>query len=99
MLGQLSNATTFLRLPGSYSLNFVAPTGYTFTTKDQGSDALDSDVDSSGKTIQTVLTSGESDLTWDAGPKFVPAPGPTTSMATRQLTAPTGTSAATPSKA
>ena len=55
--------------PGSYSLNFVAPTGYTFTTKDQGSDALDSDVDSSGKTIQTVLTAGESDLTWDAGPK------------------------------
>ena len=29
-------------------------------------------MDSSGKTIQTVLTSGESDLTWDAGLKFVP---------------------------
>ena len=39
--------------PGRLPLNFVAPTGHTFTTKDQGSDALDSDVDSSGKTIQT----------------------------------------------
>ncbi|MBL8999268.1 MAG: carboxypeptidase regulatory-like domain-containing protein, partial [Gemmatimonadetes bacterium] len=35
---------------------------------DVGSDATDSDADTStGKTIQTVLDSGESDKTWDAG--------------------------------
>jgi uncharacterized protein YfaS (alpha-2-macroglobulin family) len=57
--------------PGTYSVQFdktTLPTGYVFTTQDVGSDAADSDADTStGKTIQTVLDSGESDKTWDAG--------------------------------
>ncbi|WP_347250248.1 SdrD B-like domain-containing protein, partial [Zoogloea sp.] len=57
--------------PGTYSVQFdktTLPTGYVFTSKDVGSDATDSDADTStGKTIQTVLDSGESDKTWDAG--------------------------------
>ncbi|MBK7848806.1 MAG: carboxypeptidase regulatory-like domain-containing protein [Zoogloea sp.] len=57
--------------PGTYSVQFdktTLPTGYVFTSKDVGSDAADSDADTStGKTIQTVLDSGESDKTWDAG--------------------------------
>jgi serine-aspartate repeat-containing protein C/D/E len=58
--------------PGAYSAQFVAPVGATFTLKDQGgNDALDSDVEpATGKTIQTVLESGENDLSWDAGLKF-----------------------------
>ncbi|MFO1320251.1 MAG: SdrD B-like domain-containing protein [Burkholderiales bacterium] len=56
--------------PGTYSVQFVAPAGYLITTKDAASstDANDSDADLvTGNTIQTVLESGESDLTWDAG--------------------------------
>jgi protocatechuate 3,4-dioxygenase beta subunit len=57
--------------PGTYSVQFdkaTLPTGYVFTSKDVGSDAADSDADSAtGKTIQTVLDSGESDKSWDAG--------------------------------
>ena len=56
--------------PGTYSVQFVAPAGYVFTQKDAASstDANDSDADLvTGNTIQTVLESGESDLTWDAG--------------------------------
>ncbi|MCK6394374.1 SdrD B-like domain-containing protein [Zoogloea sp.] len=56
-------------VPGSYSVQVVAPTGYTITAKDQGTnDAVDSDADqATGKTVTTVLESGENDLTWDAG--------------------------------
>jgi uncharacterized surface anchored protein len=56
-------------VPGSYSVQVVAPTGYTITAKDQGAnDAVDSDADqTTGKTVTTVLESGENDLTWDAG--------------------------------
>ena len=54
--------------PGDYSVQFVPLAGYNFTTKDVGADSADSDADpTTGKTIQTTLTSGESDLTWDAG--------------------------------
>ncbi len=54
--------------PGTYSVAFVAPAGYIFTSQDQGADATDSDANSTmGATIQTVLDSGESDRTWDAG--------------------------------
>jgi hypothetical protein len=58
--------------PGTYSVQFdktTLPAGYTFTSKDQGlNDAADSDANpTDGKTIQTVLDSGETDLTWDAG--------------------------------
>jgi LPXTG-site transpeptidase (sortase) family protein len=56
-------------IPGDYSVEFVPPTGYLFSPIDQGSDdAVDSDADTTtGRTINTTLVSGESDLTWDAG--------------------------------
>ncbi len=55
--------------PGNYYVEFVLPTGYTFTLKDQGTDnALDSDADvTTGKAECTELTSAENDMTWDAG--------------------------------
>ncbi|MDP2433898.1 MAG: SdrD B-like domain-containing protein [Pseudomonadota bacterium] len=55
--------------PGSYAMQVVAPAGYSFSAKDQGTnDALDSDVDgATGKTVLTTLVSGENDLSWDAG--------------------------------
>lgn len=55
--------------PGCYSVEFVAPSGYQFTTPNQGGDdALDSDADpTTGKTGNINLASGQSDLTWDAG--------------------------------
>jgi len=55
--------------PGDYAVQMVAPTGYSFTARDQGTnDAVDSDVDTiTGQTIVTTLISGENDLTWDAG--------------------------------
>lgn len=61
--------------PGSYYVKFDLPTGYVFTSKDQGSDdTKDSDVDpATGKTTCTTLSSGEEDLTWDAGIKYAPA--------------------------
>ena len=56
-------------IPGTYSVQFVKPGGYNFTAKDQGSnDAVDSDADTAtGKTAQYTLTSGQSNLTVDAG--------------------------------
>jgi protocatechuate 3,4-dioxygenase beta subunit len=55
-------------LPGSYAVEFVAPTGYTFTRQDAGADGLDSDANpTTGRTITTTLDPGERDLTWDAG--------------------------------
>jgi len=55
--------------PGDYAIKVVAPAGYSFSAKDQGTnDALDSDVDTvTGKTVLTTLVSGENDLSWDAG--------------------------------
>jgi len=55
--------------PGNYYVQFVAPTGYVFSPKDQGGDdAKDSDADpSTGRTVVTTLDPGETDLTWDAG--------------------------------
>ena len=51
-------------------VQFVAPTGQVFTTKDAGSDALDSDADTStGRTPLFTLASGGSNLTLDAGLK------------------------------
>jgi protocatechuate 3,4-dioxygenase beta subunit len=56
-------------MPGCYEVEFTAPAGYTFSPQDQGADdAADSDADpTSGRTVQTTLESGETDLTWDAG--------------------------------
>ena len=61
-------------VPGTYSVQFVAPTGYIFTTRDAAgsTDANDSDADANGRTIQTVLESGENDLSWDAGLRAIP---------------------------
>src|SRR5207247_2575479 len=48
--------------PGSYSVEFVKPSGYFFSAQDQGSDdALDSDANTStGRTAQFTLSSGQS---------------------------------------
>ncbi len=58
--------------PATYAVEFVLPpTGYIFSPRDVGNNASDSDADTStGRTITTVLSPGENDLTWDAG--FVP---------------------------
>jgi protocatechuate 3,4-dioxygenase beta subunit len=58
--------------PGAYSVRFdlaSLPAGYSATARDAGSnDALDSDADvTTGQTVQTQLTSGEVDLSWDLG--------------------------------
>jgi len=55
--------------PGAYSVQFVAPTGYTLSSQDAGSnDALDSDANAAtGKTAAVTLNSGDSNLTVDAG--------------------------------
>ncbi|WP_198064028.1 SdrD B-like domain-containing protein, partial [Neptunomonas qingdaonensis] len=54
--------------PGDYSVEFVAPGGYSFTQQDQGSDLSDSDANiATGRTITTTLISGDNDLSWDAG--------------------------------
>jgi hypothetical protein len=54
--------------PGDYRIRVVAPTGYTFSPKDQGGDdSLDSDADAAGIMACTTLDEGENDTTWDAG--------------------------------
>ncbi|MBA4252159.1 MAG: hypothetical protein C0425_09495 [Chlorobiaceae bacterium] len=61
---------TFTNLaPGDYYVEFVLPSGYSFTSRDQGSDnSRDSDANvSTGRTDCTTITSGENDLSWDAG--------------------------------
>jgi len=64
--------------PGNYYLKFYAPSGYVFSPQDQGTDdAKDSDANpSTGQTIVTTLTSGETDNTWDAGMYQTPPPPP-----------------------
>src|SRR5690606_33681434 len=59
----------FLDLPpGNYSIEVVIPAGYTISPQDAGGDdTLDSDVDATGRTIQTALDSGENEPNWDAG--------------------------------
>jgi uncharacterized repeat protein (TIGR01451 family) len=54
--------------PGDYQVRFTAPSGYTFSTANQGGDdAKDSDADSTGTTQTVTLTSGEFNGTLDAG--------------------------------
>jgi hypothetical protein len=81
--------------PGTYSVQFdktTLPAGYSFTTANTGSDASDSDANvTDGKTAQTVLDSGESDRTWDAG--IVANPGTITGACSKT---PTTTTWATP---
>ena len=54
---------------GSYSVAFVPPAGYSFTTPDQGGDdTADSDANvATGRTPAVTLTAGESNPTVDAG--------------------------------
>ncbi len=59
--------------PASYLVQFVALSGYQFTTANQGSDATDSDVDVlTGKTAVFTLTSGQTNNSIDAG-QLLPA--------------------------
>ena len=57
--------------PGSYSVQFVAPTGYTLTTQDanaNASDTFDSDANAvTGTTGNYLLASGDNNRTVDAG--------------------------------
>jgi hypothetical protein len=56
--------------PGTYTITFGTLPGYTFTTQDApgSNDANDSDANpTTGQTVAEVLTSGESNLTYDAG--------------------------------
>ena len=53
-------------VPGSYKVQFVTPTGYAATTANTGSDATDSDA-VGGVTGTYTLTSGQSNMTVDAG--------------------------------
>ncbi len=61
--------------PGTYSVQFdlaSLPAGYMATVRDAAAatDATDSDADpTTGRTINTVLDSGENDLSWDFGIK------------------------------
>jgi hypothetical protein len=57
-------------LPGEYKVTFGLPGGYEFSEPNQGADdAVDSDADPdmNGMTVFEVLTSGENNLTYDAG--------------------------------
>src|SRR5258707_960703 len=55
--------------PGQYQVQFVAPSGFVFTTPNAGSDdTVDSDANTStGKTQVVTLASGQTDNTIDAG--------------------------------
>lgn len=55
--------------PGSYTMGFSSlPIGSLFTTKDNGADAADSDVNpSTGRTDAFTLLAGQSNMTIDAG--------------------------------
>lgn len=59
--------------PGDYSVGFVLPAGFEFTTRDAGGDdAVDSDVDPlTGMTGTYTLEAGETDLTVDAGIRVI----------------------------
>ncbi|MCP9754907.1 DUF11 domain-containing protein, partial [Lacihabitans sp. CCS-44] len=56
-------------VPGSYFVEFIRPTGYTGSDKDQGTDdTKDSDADKiTGKTGTITLAGGDNNLTVDAG--------------------------------
>ncbi len=54
--------------PATYSVMFVAPNGYAFSSKDVGNDSTDSDPNpADGLTGNYTLASGETNLTVDAG--------------------------------
>ena len=56
--------------PGTYAVQVVAPAGYGITTKDangNASDAIDSDIDATGRTPWTTIAAGQVNNTLDAG--------------------------------
>ena len=56
--------------PGTYTVVFTAPTDWTFTTQNAGSnDAADSDVNAAGS-VSVTVAAGATDLTIDAGLKL-----------------------------
>jgi len=59
----------FQRLPGSYVMRFIPPTGFVFSPRDQGADdEADSDVDpATGRTASISPTAGFEATRWDAG--------------------------------
>jgi hypothetical protein len=58
----------FTLMPGTYYLIFDTPAGYARTLADQGADATDSDGSAAaGRTSNITLTSGQSNVTVDAG--------------------------------
>lgn len=56
--------------PGSYSVEFVTPAGFTPTTRDTGNDASDSDAGTGGRTGSYTLVQDQDLTTVDAG--FIP---------------------------
>ncbi len=56
-------------LPDTYQVEFVAPTGYSFTTALQGGDdTADSNADATtGRTANIILAEGDNQRQWDAG--------------------------------
>lgn len=64
---------------GAYSVAFVKPTGYNFTTADAGADDTDSDANTiTGRTGTYTLAAGQQNLTVDAGLVAVKPPVSTT---------------------
>ncbi|PDV97368.1 hypothetical protein A9Q02_18615, partial [Candidatus Chloroploca asiatica] len=53
--------------PGTYTVSVTAPATYFFSPQGRGTAATDSDANATGVMASTVITSGENDLTWDAG--------------------------------
>ncbi|ADI75084.1 conserved repeat domain protein (plasmid) [Methanohalobium evestigatum Z-7303] len=68
---EITNASGFYKFlvpPGHYYLNFVLPEGHEFSPQFMGGDInKDSDVDNTGNTSIIMLTSGENNVTIDAG--------------------------------
>jgi|GEM_PF-6812784 len=66
--------------PGNYKIEFVLPSGYSFSLMDQlADDSVDSDANTtSGMTACTTLIPDENDMTWDAGIYLLPPPPPGT---------------------
>jgi len=54
-------------VPGTYAVQVDPPAGATFTTQDAGDDALDSDVDATGRTATIDLAAGVNNPDIDAG--------------------------------
>ena len=68
MITDFDGMYSFTVIPGSYMLEFVAPSG-NFTLQDVGTDdSIDSDADPiTGRTIAFSLAPGANDTAWDAG--------------------------------